>query len=126
MSSFSRAWRALHETQLAGGPPFYTALKARVEHLDWTSTDLAEHLTQSLGHSDVPSEAALRKLIQRSREAFADHLLSQLQLALGQSTWEQVEEELIALELLPYCEHALNARRRVPVVRPSSPTDGSA
>jgi len=72
---------------------------------------LAEHLTQTLGHSDVPTEPALRKLIQRSREAFANHLLNEVQLVLGHSTWEQVEEELIALELLPYCSQVLTVGR---------------
>lgn len=102
----------------------YSALKARVEHMDWTSSDLSQHLTQTLGHSDVPTEPALRKLIQRSREAFAHYLLIEVQLVLGHSTWELVEEELIALELLPYCEHALNSRRRISGNNRSGPAEG--
>ena len=120
----SRTWKTLNDTQAQGGPPFYSALRARVEHPEWNSSELALHLAQELGHGDVPAEPALRKLVQRAREAFADHLLNQVQLVLGHSSWDQVEEELVALKLLPYCEHVLNSRRGIDGTRPSGQPDG--
>ena len=122
----SRAWKALSHAQTTGGPPFYTALKAKVNYPEWNSSELASHLAHSLGRSEIPTEPALRKLIQRAREAFADHLLNQVQLVIGNSSWEQVEEELAALELLPYCSHALNDRRGAVASRGTTSTDGHA
>ena len=109
----AQTWQMLHETQRTGGPPFHSVLKGRVDHPEWSIDELSQAVAEELGHSDLPSNAAFRKLLERARDAFANRLLDLVGQTLGSLDWAHVEETLIDLELRAYCQSALQARRQV-------------
>lgn len=106
-----RAWSALAQSERQGGQPFYSVLRFRAENPEASSADMAARLTEQL-HPERPfTETSVRKALQRARATFADLLLEDVAHSLGDPTGEELEQELIDLELLPYCRSAL-ARRR--------------
>jgi RNA polymerase sigma-70 factor (ECF subfamily) len=106
----ARAWASLAEAERNGGQPFHSVLKFRAEHPDASSADMAERLTGQLPAHPF-TEAGVRKALQRARAQFADLLLDDVAHSLGEHSPDQLEEELIALDLLPYCRSALKRRR---------------
>jgi RNA polymerase sigma-70 factor (ECF subfamily) len=103
-----RAWQALAEVETQTGQPFHTVLRLRVDHPDLSSARMAEQLTARLGKT--VNAAGLRQTLHRARERFADLLLDEVVQTLGRSADEDLEQELIELNLLPYCQVAV-ARR---------------
>ncbi|MBC8112982.1 MAG: sigma-70 family RNA polymerase sigma factor [Candidatus Saccharimonas sp.] len=114
----AQTWQMLHETQMTAGPPFYSVLKGRVDHPEWSIDELSQAIAAELGHSDLPSNAAFRKLLQRARDAFANRLLDLVGQTLGSLDWARVEEVLVDLELLAYCQSALQTRRQASPTEP--------
>lgn len=112
----AQTWQMLSEAQLAGGPPYYTVLKGRVDHPDWSLDDLSQAVADELHQQELPSNAAFRKLLQRSRDAFANRRIDVVGQTLGCCDWPRVEEVLVELELLAYCQSALQSRRKSPAV----------
>jgi RNA polymerase sigma factor (sigma-70 family) len=106
----ARAWAALAEAQRNGGQPFHSVLAFRAAHPDASSADMARGLSEQLPAHPF-TEAGVRKALQRARAQFADLLLDDVAHSLGEHTPEQLEEELIELDLLPYCRSALRRRR---------------
>lgn len=107
----ARAWTALAEAERAGGQPYHSVLKFRAEHPDASSAEMAAALSGQLRPGQPFTEAGLRKTLQRARAQFADVLLDDVTHSLGEHAPGQLEEELIELDLLPYCRSALGRRR---------------
>ena len=105
-----RAWVALAETEQRGGQPYYCVLKFRAENPKASSGEMAARLTEQLRPERPFTETGVRKTLQRAREHFADLLIDDVAHSLGSPSAEELEEELVNLELLPYCRSVL-ARR---------------
>src|SRR5262245_16642471 len=72
------AWTGLQSAEQAGGPPYYTALQARVSRTETSSGDLAVWLTEHLKPAEPYNDASVRKLLQRAREMFTDFLVAEV------------------------------------------------
>jgi RNA polymerase sigma-70 factor (ECF subfamily) len=105
----ARAWQALAEDEAQTGQPFHTVLRLRVDQPDLRSPQLAEQLAGRLGKP--VSAAGVRQSLHRARDRFADLLLDEVVQTLGQSVEADLEQELIELNLLAYCQPALDRRR---------------
>ena len=104
----ARCWEKLAAEETKTGKPYHTVLRYRVENPDLRSPDLAAGLSAKLGKSI--NAGAVRVMIHRAREAFADLLLDEVSNSLADPTRDEVERELIELELLEYCKPALDRR----------------
>jgi RNA polymerase sigma-70 factor (ECF subfamily) len=105
----ARCWGKLAEYECTSGKPYHTVLRYRVDHPDARSPELADGLSKALGK---PINAgAVRVLLHRSRDAFADLLLDEVMNSLADGTLGTAEQELIELDLLGYCKPALERRR---------------
>jgi thiamine pyrophosphate-dependent acetolactate synthase large subunit-like protein len=85
-------------------------LKLRVENPQWRSAELAE----ALGHQVAETITAerLRVTLHRARERFSNFLIDAVTETLQSASLEDVEEELADLELLQYCQSAIEKRRQ--------------
>ncbi|MEM6329225.1 MAG: sigma-70 family RNA polymerase sigma factor [Planctomycetota bacterium] len=97
----SRVWRRLEKHEQSTGKPYHTALKCRVDFPDVRSPELAERLSEQLGKP--MTAGAVRVLLHRSREAFAEMLLEEVVHTLPGASRDEVQEELIDLNLFEYC-----------------------
>ena len=105
----ARSWEELSELERTSGKPHHTVLRYRVDHPEAKSTELAEGLSERLGK---PINAgAVRVLLHRAREAFADALMNEITQSLADGSLDEAERELIDLDLLEYCRPALERRR---------------
>jgi RNA polymerase sigma-70 factor (ECF subfamily) len=104
-----RTWEALAEVERRTGQPFHTVLRLRADQPDLRSPQLAERLAATLGRP--VSAAALRQTLHRAREKFVDLLLAEVLHTLRPPTAELLEEELVDLGLLEYCQAALKRFR---------------
>ncbi|MEX0643547.1 MAG: sigma-70 family RNA polymerase sigma factor [Pirellulales bacterium] len=105
----ARCWQRLADDEAESGKPYHTVLRYRVAHPDLRSPELAEGLAKELGK---PINAgAVRVLLHRSRELFAELLLDEVAESLTSGSLDEAEEELIDLDLLEYCRPALDKRR---------------
>jgi RNA polymerase sigma factor (sigma-70 family) len=100
----TRAWTALSKAS----PNYYTVLRFRAENSDLSSAEMAEQLSPRLKRT--VSADWIRQNLRRAREQFADLLLDELTQSLESSSRERLEEELVDLRLLPYCQQALERR----------------
>jgi RNA polymerase sigma factor (sigma-70 family) len=107
----ARAWQSLEKAEREGGQPYYTVLRFRTENTDATSAEMADRLTQQLKPEHPFTDMGIRKTLQRAKSRFADLLLDEIAQSLEDPTPDQLEQELIDLELLPYCRSALLRRR---------------
>jgi RNA polymerase sigma-70 factor (ECF subfamily) len=105
-----RAWEALAKAQRQTGQPYHTVLEFRVHHPEGecSAAQIGEHLEGRLGRRLTPE--AVRKLLQRARERFADCLLDEVAQSLEEAAPERLEAELRELGLLAYCRPALRRR----------------
>lgn len=101
----ARSWQKLEDDERKTGKPYYTILRLRAEHPDSSSTELAAIATEKLRREITP--ANIRVLVHRSRELFAECLLSAVSDSLPNRDRDAIEEELIELQLLEYCKDAL-------------------
>jgi RNA polymerase sigma-70 factor (ECF subfamily) len=105
----ARCWQKLEDDEKQSGKPYHTVLTYRVEHPELRSPDLAAGLSEKLGK---PINAgAVRVLLHRARDAFAEFLLDEVAQSLNTGSLDEIEEELIDLELLEYCRPVLEQRR---------------
>jgi RNA polymerase sigma-70 factor (ECF subfamily) len=100
-----RAWLALERVQQEFGQPYYHVLRFRVEHPEFSSSQMAGQMSAQLGKS--MTAAGMRQLLHRARERFAELLLDEVRQSLGPSGRDYLEEELAELNLLKYCQSAL-------------------
>jgi RNA polymerase sigma-70 factor (ECF subfamily) len=103
-----RAWQALAEVEAQTGQPFHTVMRLRVDQPNLRSAQMAEQLSTQLGKPI--SAAGLRQTLHRARDRYADLLLDEVVQTLGRSAEEDLEQELIELNLLAYCQTALSRR----------------
>jgi hypothetical protein len=61
------------------------------------------------------SEAAFRQALCRAREKFADFLVAEVARTLGTTDADAIEQELIDLDLLPYCRGPVARMRQAPL-----------
>jgi RNA polymerase sigma-70 factor (ECF subfamily) len=105
----ARCWQKLEDDEKQTGKPHHTVLRYRVDHPELHSPELAAGLSKKLGR---PINAgAVRVLLHRAREAFAELLLDEVINSLPTDSLDDAEEELIELDLLEYCRPALDRRR---------------
>jgi RNA polymerase sigma-70 factor (ECF subfamily) len=105
----ARCWQRLEEEEKQNGAPYFSVLRYRVDHPDAHSPELAAGLSEQLGKSI--NAGAVRVLLHRARDAFAEVLLEEVVQSLETDSLDAVEEELIELNLLEYCRPALENRR---------------
>lgn len=105
----ARAWRALEDVQAETGQPFHDVMRLRVDQPELASAQLAEVLGQKVGKTYTA--AAVRQLLHRARERFAELLLDDVRQSMEGAPLERVQEELADLHLLKYCQEALDKRR---------------
>ena len=86
-------------------------LRYRSEHPQLSSTELAEQLNALLKPTTPFSDTALRKILQRARDRFADLLLEEVARSLGTTSLDAIEQELMDLGLAAHCKRALERRR---------------
>lgn len=101
----AQAWKALAEDEAATGQPFHTALLLRREHPEVRSEALAALLAVRLNRPITA--AGIRQTLHRARERFADLLLAQVAATLDGADVEELGQELADLQLLHYCDDAL-------------------
>jgi RNA polymerase sigma factor (sigma-70 family) len=105
----NRAWAALDEFQARTGQPVADVLRFRVDHPDLRSPELAERLGPRLGKA-VTAEW-VRQTIHRARERFGELLLAEIADTIDDPSVESLADELADLELLQYCQAALDIWR---------------
>jgi len=104
----SRTWEALAADSQETGQAYYRVLRLRAEKPDLASAEMAELLS---GQLDKPVKADwVRQTLRRARERFGELLLDELSASLDHPSRERLEQELIDLHLLPYCQQALQQR----------------
>ena len=101
------AWKGLQAAELAGGPPYHTALRARADRPDEPSGDLAAWLTDRMKPAEPFTDAGVRKLLQRGREMLTDLLVAEVAASVPTRDKERVAQELIDLGFYGYCKKAL-------------------
>ena len=83
-------------------------LRLRADHPELPSPQLAERLAAELGRPMTAD--GVRQALHRARGRFAELLLDEVAQSLTAPDPEQLEQELIDLRLLSYCQPALNRR----------------
>jgi RNA polymerase sigma-70 factor (ECF subfamily) len=101
----AQTWEALKQAQ----PVYHAVLLLRVEDPDLTSNAMAERLTEQLSKPMTPEN--VRKAIQRAHTKFAELLIDQVAASLEEPTFEDLEAELQALDLLKFCRSVLERRK---------------
>ncbi|HKB01878.1 MAG TPA: sigma factor [Gemmataceae bacterium] len=101
------AWKGLQAAEQAGGPPHYTALRARGDRPELPSGELAEWLTERLKPAEPFTDAGVRKLHQRAREMLTDFLVAEVAASVPTRDKERLAQELIDLGFYGYCKKAL-------------------
>lgn len=102
----ARTWEALADAQ----PTFYSVLRFRAAHAKMPSNEMAEALSRQLNRPMTAE--TVRQTLKRAREKYSDLLLEEVAGSLESPDLDQIEEELQDLELLTYCQEALERRRR--------------
>lgn len=103
----NRTWEALATQELAGGPPYNTVLRTKVQNATANSMQLAELMSGALGKSISSGNA--RVMVHRARDRFADLLIETVAESLETPTRENIEAELVELRLIDYCRQSLEA-----------------
>jgi RNA polymerase sigma-70 factor (ECF subfamily) len=102
----SRAWQALAALQQKTGQPFHEVLQLHVQHPDLKSPRMAQELTTRLQRPFTAN--SVRQTVHRAREKFAELVLEETARSLGTSERGRLEQELADLNLLKYCQPALD------------------
>jgi RNA polymerase sigma-70 factor (ECF subfamily) len=105
----ARAWAALSACEQQTGQPCYTVLRLRADQPQLRSPELAQRLSESLGRPFTA--VAVRQALHRARDRFADLLLDEIRHSLSDPTTDRLEQELLDLGLLSYCQPALDRLR---------------
>jgi RNA polymerase sigma-70 factor (ECF subfamily) len=96
-----RAWTQLRDFETARKNHYYTVLRLRACQPELNSSDLADHLSDSLQQTVTP--AWVRQNLKRARTKFCEMLIAEIASTLPpNSTHEDIESELASLRLLKY------------------------
>jgi RNA polymerase sigma-70 factor (ECF subfamily) len=106
----TRAWERLAAVETRTGKPYFTVLKRKTEESAVRSAQLAEQLTAQW--KKPFTEAGIRQLLHRAREVFADSLVEEIAQSMQTDDIDKLEQELIDLDLLSYCQPALARKRK--------------
>jgi DNA-directed RNA polymerase specialized sigma24 family protein len=99
-----RTWKALADDN----PTYHAVLLLRVDEPDLSSPQMAERLSATL---DRPLTAdGVRKTLERAQKKFAELLVAEVAASLGPGHESQLASELRDLDLLKYCQSALERR----------------
>lgn len=104
-----RTWEALAAAERQTGQLHHTVLHFKANQPEVPSAQVAERVTAKLGRPFTA--AGIRQTVHRAREKFAELLLDEVARSLETADIDRVEQELIDLELLPYCQDALTRRK---------------
>jgi RNA polymerase sigma factor (sigma-70 family) len=104
-----RTWEALERIERQTGQLFHSVLRFRASYPDVKSEEMAKQLSQQL--RKPLTAAGVRQTIHRAREKFAELLLEEVARSLETTDVDRLEQELMDLELLPYCQAALAKRK---------------
>jgi RNA polymerase sigma-70 factor (ECF subfamily) len=108
----ARAWEELKRIEDETGQPFHMVLRFRAAHPSLPSPQMAEQLSTRLGKP--LTAAGIRQTLHRAREKFATLLVEEVERSLEQPNSQQLEQELIDLDLMKYCQLALERRSGSP------------
>jgi RNA polymerase sigma-70 factor (ECF subfamily) len=104
-----QTWNALRAfEQQDANKPYYTVLRYRAEHPGLSSTEMAGQLATHKGRT--LSSDALRQVLHRAREKFAELLIAEVSRSLESEDEDRVEQELLDLGLFSYCKAAWKRR----------------
>jgi len=117
----SAAWQAVEAEQARGGPPYYSALRARADRPDWSSGAIADHLTAQFRPADPFTDAGVRKLLQRGRDLFCDRIVAEVARSVPTRDPDRLTRELIDLGFYWFCKPALARWSRGPAGCPAAP-----
>jgi RNA polymerase sigma-70 factor (ECF subfamily) len=105
----SRTWEGLAAVEAGTGHPYLTLLQRKTQEPQVRSAQLAEQLSS---HLKKPfTEVAVRQLLHRAREMFADLLVEEVVQSIETTELDELEQELVDLNLLGYCQSALERRK---------------
>lgn len=99
------AWAKLEALEEESGRPWYAVLRAKIDHPELNSAQLAEAVSRKTSHSI--SEANYRVLLHRAREKFAEFLVEQVAQTLDVADEAHLQDELAELQLLEFCQSAI-------------------
>src|SRR5262249_6801521 len=105
----SRAWAALSACEQQTGQPCYTVLRLRADNAQLRSPGLAGRLGHLRGRPFTAGP--VRRALPGARARFAALLLDEIRHSLEDPTTDRLEQELIDLGLLSYCQPALDRLR---------------
>lgn len=101
-----RAWGALAEHQARTGQPVFEVLRFRADHPGLRSHEMAGPLGERLGRAVTADW--VRQAIHRARERFGELLLAEVADTLSNPDADALTDELVDVELLQYCQAALD------------------
>jgi RNA polymerase sigma factor (sigma-70 family) len=104
----AKTWDALKRIEEQTGQLYYTMLQFKVQN-QVKSEAMAQQLGAQLGKT--LTAVSVRQTIHRAREKFGDLLLEEVASSLETTDVARLEQELIDLGLLVYCQDALNKRK---------------
>jgi len=105
----ARAWAELFQLQKSTRIPYATVLEYKTNQPQLRSDALAAQLNVQLGTNW--NAASVRKTVERAREYFAGFLIDEVMSSLPTKENDRLEDELIALKLLPYVKATLERRK---------------
>lgn len=105
----NQTWKALEDNDKKTGQVFYIVLRFQSDNPDLRAIQIAEQLGPKLGKT-LTAES-VRQTIHRGREKFAQLLMEEVDRSLNNPTFDELERELADLQLLTYCQKALEKRR---------------
>ncbi|MBW3600049.1 MAG: hypothetical protein KY475_22600, partial [Planctomycetes bacterium] len=99
-----RTWQKLREHEVETGQPYYQVLRYRSDNPRENSEQMAAALSAQMDPPRDFTAVAFRKTLQRARETYAKLLIEEVAASLGTDSPHEIEEELAALQLLPFCQ----------------------
>ena len=106
---FQHTWAALQALQEETGQPYHAVLRCKSEHPEMHAGELAARLGPQLGKEFT--EEGMRQTLHRARQKFADLLVEEVARTAQTADVGELEEELRELDLLSYCQAALERRK---------------
>ncbi len=103
----NQTWKALQDS-CGEGQLHYTVLRFQSDHPEMQGPQIAEELSRRLGVT--LTHDGVRQTLKRARDRFAGLLLEEVERSLNGPGLDELEQELIELNLLPYCKRALEKR----------------